>query len=455
MRRLVGILAALALLLAACGSDDAGTETSDAGNGADDTAGSDESSGEDAGDAAPSGETVEVTILGTIKGEIGTQFESAMAAYNDSQDAYEIVSVPMDGSNPVEKMTTLYASGNATTMMVMGQEFSQFQENLLDLSDAEFTSHALEGTQDFVTVDGAIYGMPVTVEAFGILYNQAVVDGAVDGGFDGTGVATRSDLVEVLDAVEANGVAPFHLSPMDWSLGAHLTNLMFAPQDETPEGRRAFLDQLKAGEMSLLDNDVFNGWVDTVDLLVERNVNAGSPLAADYDDGTLELATGDTGMWFMGNWALPQLMELGGSDAYGIMPLPISDDESTYGNTQLSVGVPSYIVIDASQSTPEEQEGAIDFLNWLVTDPVGQDFYVNEFNFIPVYDTFELRPQDPMSNQILEYLEAGETLEWVNSLYPPDGWPTMGATMQEYITGRIDRAGLAAAFEEYWSGVDS
>jgi raffinose/stachyose/melibiose transport system substrate-binding protein len=42
----------------------------------------------------------------------------------------------------------------------------------------------------------------------------------------------------------------------------------------------------------------------------------------------------------------------------------------------------------------------------------------------------------------------------MNSLYPPDGWPTMGVSMQKYLAGEVDRAGLAAEFEDYWSSIE-
>jgi len=397
---------------------------------------------------------VEVTILGTIKGEIGEPFEEAVAAYNASQDQYEIVSVPMDGSNPVEKMTTLYASGNATTMMVMGQEFGLFQENLLDLSDAEFSQHALPGTQDLVTVDGAIYGMPVTVEAFGLLYNKAVLDEAVGGDFDPASIQTRTDLRELFEQVQAlDGVEAIHVSPMDWSLGAHFTNILFSPQSADREERFDFYEAIQSGDVSLMDNEVFNGWLDTLDLMLEFNANARSPLSPDYDQGTLALANGEAGFWFMGNWAYPQLVEINPDVEFGILPVPISDDAATYGNTQISVGVPLYIVIDESQSSPEEQAGAIDFLNWLISSEDGQNYYVNEFNFIPVYDTFEIAPADSMSRQILSFVEAGETLEWMNMQYPPDGWPSMGASMQKYLVDQVDRGELAEELEDYWANV--
>jgi raffinose/stachyose/melibiose transport system substrate-binding protein len=395
-----------------------------------------------------------VTVLGTLKSEIASQFEAAVADYNASQDQYEVVTVPLD-TDPLEKMSALYASGNAPTLMGMGQEFPRFQDRLLDLTDAEFSAHALPGTQDPVTVDGRIYGMPLTVEAFGLLYNGAVLDEATGSDFDPDSIDSRSALVELMDQVAAiDGKSAVTVSPMDWSLGAHLTNPMFAAQSDDRAERLAFMDALKAGGVSLLGNDVFTGWLDTVDQLLTYNENAPSPLASDYDQGVLSLGAGDVGLWFMGNWALPNLTEVDPEAEFGILPLPVGDDPTAFGNTQVSVGVPFYMVVDASQSTEDEQAGAIDFLNWLVADEVGQTYYVDEFKFLPVFDTIAAQPTDALSQQILDYAAQGRTLEWMNSLYPPDGWPTMGVSMQKYLAGEVDRAGLAAEFEDYWSSIE-
>jgi len=240
---------------------------------------------------------------------------------------------------------------------------------------------------------------------------------------------------------------------MDWSLGAHLSNIMFTAQSDKHEDRLQFMSDLKAGKVDLIKNQAFNGWLDTLDLLKQYNQNKESPLSPTYDDGTLALSSGKSGMWFMGNWAFPQLNEANSETEYGIMPYPISNDAATYGNTQISVGVPFYMVIDASHSTKEQQSGAIDFLNWLVNDKAGQDFYVNQFKFIPVFDTIQTQPDNLMSQQILKYAQDGKTLEWMNTLYPADGWATMGVSIQKYLDGKITREDLAKELEAYWKTV--
>lgn len=464
-----GVLAAVlafGLLAAGCGGDDdssdsadAGSESADAGSESSDAAS--DSTEADSGDMsdsdeASSAESAEITILGTLKPEIATQFEAAVAAYNASQDTYTLEVVPL-ADNFLQIATAMYTSGNAPTLMVMSQEIPEFQDRLLDLGGTPAVEHALPGTLAQATLDdGRVVGVPQTIEAYGLLYNQAVLDEAVGGAFDPASVTTRGDLEAVMAQVDAldSTQAAMHLSPMDWSLGAHVTNMLYSPRSADREERLGFIESLEAGEVTLSDDAIFNGWMDTIDLFLANNQLADSPLAAEYDDGVTALANGDVGFWFMGNWALPNLSEANPDGEFGVIPVPISDTADDYGNAQISVGVPSYIVVDAEQSSEAQQQGAIDFLTWLTTSEEGLDFYVNEFQFLPAYDTVAEPPADTLSQQILDYASSGDTLEWMNSLYPADGWPTFGATMQQYVAGQADRQSVAGQFEEYWASVE-
>lgn len=444
----------IALMIISCGGNtpDTATDTT-AGTTTDTTV---DTAVEDTSETAPSSDgPVEVTMFGTIKPEILEPFEEAVATYNESQGQYEVVIIQGEG-DPVQMMTSLFASGNMPNIINMGQEFSLFQETSCDVTDAEFSQLAFDGTQADVTVDGRVYGMPITIEAFGLLYNKAVLDEAVGGNFDATTITTRSALAELLAQVDAldSTEAAIHVSGLDWSLGAHFTNVMFTDQSSDAAARLAFIDALRAGDADLANNDVYQGWLETLDLLLQYNQNAGSPLAPTYDDGVLALADGEVGFWFMGNWALPNLLEANPDVDYGILPVPISDNAGDYGNSQISIGVPANLVIDCAQSTPEQQAGAIAFLNWFVTDPVGQDYWVNQFKFLPVFEGIDITPADAMSNQILDYAANGQSLQWMNNRYPAGGWQDMGASMQKYAVGELDAAGLAEAIENYWANLE-
>lgn len=424
MKKLALILAAafLTLTLSACGAP----------------AGS-------AGQAGGSGTSITV-LMG--KPEVGSQFEKMLAEYS-AQSGVNVTMIPLAGQDAYEKMTSLYASGNAPTILMVGQEFGEFQDKFLDLSETPFVKDASEGTLDFVTVDGKAYGTPVTVEAYGIIYNPATVSAALGDTVDPSTIRTQSELKQFFADLQAKGVSPFTLSPMDWSLGAHLSNTVFAAQSKERDARHAFMADLKAGNVNLMENQAFNGWVDTLDLLIESNKHQDAPLAPVYEDGSLELATGDAATWFMGNWAYPEISAIDAQE-YKFIPVPVSDNADDFANGKIAVGVPSYWCVDKSVSTPEQQQAAVDFLTWFLTTKEGQEYYVNQLNFIPAYNSFSIQPADQMSAQIAALLAEGNTLEWMNTYYPAGGFQAMGASMQKYIDGKIDRAGLAAEWETYW-----
>ncbi len=397
-------------------------------------------------------EKTTITIL-IGKEEIAQQFDETVKFYNATHANLQVKIVPLASQNAYQRMAALYAADNAPTIMQMGQEFDSLKGKLLSLSSEPWVKHTLHGTTDFVEVNGKVYGMPMTVEAFGFIYNQKVLDKAVGGKFNPSTIKTRNDLKKLLESITRTGADGIQISPMDWSLGAHYTNIFFTAQSADRTRRHQFMTDLKAGKVNLGQNNVYKGWLDTFDLMKEFNLNKKSALSPTYDDGTLALANGKIGLWFMGNWVYPQLKEINSNGQFGFLPVPISNNPNDYGNQQISVGVPMYWVIDASQSKPAEQQAAKDFLKWLVMDKKGQDFYVNKLNFIPVFDNFKVQPKDTLSKSILNYMKSGKTLEWMNTYYPADAFPSMGAAIQQYLVDRIERTELNKMIENYWKNV--
>jgi raffinose/stachyose/melibiose transport system substrate-binding protein len=393
-------------------------------------------------------EVTEIQLL-IGKPEIAEQLEAMVEAFNNEQDDIELELIPLAGQNAYQRFTSMYASGNAPTIINMGSEINEFSDRLLDLSEMEIADYLVEDTE--YTYQNKIIGLPLTVEAFGLIYNQDVITDVFSSDYDISQVNTRSELEEVFKEIEAAGVNAITVSPMDWSLGAHLTNIMFAAQSESTEERHEFLKAVDNGEVNLSENEVFNGWLKTFDLLAEYNAHQNSPLSPTYDDAVLELANGEAAFWFMGNWALPQLKEANAETEYGFLPYPISNNPDDYGNNEISVGVPSYWTVDKSQSTAAEQEAAEEFLNWLITSETGQDYYINEFNFIPAFNNFEISPQDNLSKSIMSYMEQGNTLEWMNNYYPSGYFPDMGAALQKYLSGYADQEQFTQEFMNVWS----
>lgn len=441
--KFVALAAAAMLGLAGCAAD---TSETSAGSSSDSS--SDSSSGCES--------VTEVTMLGTIKGEINDQFIDAVDEYNSAQDCYELVVIPENAQagSFLADVLPKYAAGEAPVIMTALQEIPEMAPRVMDFTGTQLMELASPGLLAGANVGGRQVGLPVTAEAFGLVYNKDVLDAA---GVDPSTITTRDELEEAFQAVEASGVDAIRFSALWWSLGAHLTNKYFTMTSDDREERLQVMDQLVDGEKDLASDPVFQNWLETFDLMQEYMSGEPNVTDTEYDDAGLATALGENGFWFMGNWSEPSLLTNNPEGTFGLMPLPISNNATSYGNDSISVGVPFYFMIDEEQSTEEERAGAMDFLEWFITSPEGQLRYAGPIedgfmNFIPVYDGFEVQPSTFMSQNIAEFVNAGKTLEWMNSYYPAGGQNLYGDSGQRLITGTITGDEYAAEIEAAWLG---
>ncbi|MBD2868370.1 ABC transporter substrate-binding protein [Paenibacillus arenilitoris] len=411
------------------------------------------------GNSGASGETgggsaVTITLLNS-KGEIQSQLEEAAKAFKgDNPDiTLEIIPVPA-GQSPFEKASALYASGNpATITMLDTGDVEKFKDRVLDLSGEKWMADAVDRSTALTTFDGKNYAFPLAIEGYGFIYNKAVVDQAVGGTFDPAAINTTAALEELFKKIEASGKAPLIVSPMDWSLGAHYLPLAYAGQSADPAAVAQFVKDLKAGKIELTSNSVYNGLLDTFDLMAKYNIDKASPLSGTYERGPEVLGKGEVGIWFQGNWAWPQISGFDtASGQYGFLPVPVSNNADDFGNTQISSAVSKRLVLDKEKNTAEQQTAAKKFLEWMVYSDKGQDFLVNKANIIPAFKNITLEAQDPLAKSITDYIAEGKTQDSMSTL-PADHWAKIGASMQKYLAGEADRSVLTKEIQEYWKSV--
>ncbi|MDQ0493194.1 ABC transporter substrate-binding protein [Paenibacillus brasilensis] len=405
------------------------------------------------GGSADSG-NVKITLLNS-KGEILTQLEDAAKAFHEDNPGItvEIQPVPTGGS-PFERASALYASGNPPTMIMLDTgDVEKFKDRILDLSGEKWNADTVENATTATTFDGKNYAFPLAVEGYGFIYNKAVVDKAVGGSFDPATIKTRNDLEKLFQQIEASGKKALVISPMDWSLGAHYLPLAYAGQNKDMAEVNKFIASLKAGKADLANNPVFNGLMDTFDVMMKYNIDQASPLAGTYERGPELLGKGEVGIWFMGNWAWPQISGFDTANKeYGFLPVPISNNANDYGNQEISSAVSKRIVIDKEKATPEQQEAAKKFLNWIVYEKKGQDFLVNKANIIPAFKNITLPAADPLGKSIQDYIAKGKSEQSMSTL-PADHWSKVGSSMQKYLAKQGDRATLVKEIEDYWKNV--
>ncbi|AWB44822.1 ABC transporter substrate-binding protein [Paenibacillus sp. CAA11] len=393
-------------------------------------------------------QTTRITFLNS-KTEIKAQMEEMAKQYNQAHPGVtlEIITAP-EGTSAYQKLMSMYGSGSAATLSMLDPgDAQQFLDKAVDLSQEKWVDETIDNGLDAVKKNESMVGFPFAVEGYGLIYNKKVLDKAVGGSFDPSSVKSRSSLNLLMNQIKETGVEPVMLSPMDWSLGSHLLTVSYAVQ---PGGGSKFVKDMQNSSIEMSRNDVMNGWVQTLDLLKENNINKNSPMSSTLEDGAKALGEGKVGLWFMGNWAWDVIKSNDKANGeYGFLPLPLNDDTEDPINAKITVGVTKYILIDSTTTTPKQQEEAKKFLDWLVFDKSGQEFLVNQTNTIPAFKNIALEPADPLGKSIKAYISAGKTLPFMTTL-PPDHWAITGASIQSYIRGKIDSAELLNQIRIYW-----
>lgn len=392
-----------------------------------------------------------ITLLNS-KAEIQVALEEIAVVFEERTGVHVEVMPVTDGDSPYTKVVSLYNSGNPPTLSILDTTdvVALAEEKAEDLTDEAWTAEA----ESYLTeVNGRVYSFPLCVEGRGLIYNKAVIEEALGETFDPASIRSQADLVTLLDRLVAAGIEkPVSLAKEDWSLGAHQLQYVYETYDGTTEGAQQVIEQIKSGELDLRTYDRMNGFLDLVDILKKYNVAKGDPLGADYDEMAIDLADGKTAIWLNGNWAWPNLKEAGAKneDEYGFLPYFMSNDEDDFANQKIQGSPSKQVMMDGQVASEQEKEAAKEFLNWLVYSEIGQQMLVKTCNIIPPFKNNPYEPADPLSRDIYEHVQNGETFS-ASAIVPNDHWSILGGAMQKYLADRCDREELIELIKDYWA----
>ena len=402
--------------------------------------GSDGSTGSSSG-AASSG--VSITVLNS-KTEIQTQFEEMAEQYEEATGVHvEVYNADTD-TTVASQVATKYASNDPYTLTMVDAKdiYSLADDYAYDLSNEDWASHTTLG----ITVNNKLAGFPFCVEARGVIYNADAIEAITGETFDPSSVATLDDFKALLEQLKAGGMeTPVGVLSEYWSLGAHYFAEVYEQQDD-PD---AFVNSLLAGEADLASNEKFNELMDTFDTLIAYNYAKGSASNADREETSMMLAEGQIAFMFGGNWDWSVINQYDYTENMGIMPVPENTSDDT--NTKLVGGGSKYIFVDSSDATSDEQrQAALDFLNWLVSDPDGNSFLTESCALVPAFDNIDASALDPLSLSVKSYSDAGKLIDNYNYL-PDDHMTVVGQEiMQKYLDEAMTRAELVTAVEDYF-----
>lgn len=430
-------------MLAGCGNS---TENGSGGN-------ADGSSGGSTGTE----QTVNGELSGTkisflnSKGEVQEALEDMAEAFKDETGIEVEIVACGAGESPYTKITSAYNAGTAPTMAMLDTTdvIVLAKEYALDLSDQDWLA---ECENQITRVDGNVYSFPFCVEGRGIIYNKTAIEKTLGEEFNPSAINSYDALKALLESLKAAGMEyPVVVSKEDWSLGAHQLGFIYDTYDGTTEGSETVIGQFKEGALKAEDYERFNQFADTLDLLLEYNINGDDPLGALYDQDPMFLADADAAIWVNGNWAWPNLVEAGASeeDEYGFIPYVLGNDTADFANTGIQAAASKQVMIDAAQASETEIAAAKEFLNWIVYSDNGQKMLVENAALIPACRNNPYEPVDPLGKDIQERLVSGKSFS-SSFIAPSDHWSVLGASMQKYIAGQSTREELARDIDKYW-----
>ena len=398
------------------------------------------SGGSDGGSEGGAG----ITIFNS-KMEIQDKLEEKAAEYSEEKGVP--VEVYYSSDTVAAHLATRYSSNEPYTISMVDAKdvYALAAEHALDLSDQDWVAN----TTQAITIDGKTYGFPVCVEARGIIYNADAIKNATGKDFDPASIKTTDDFKAIIEECKKGGMeSPVGVMKEDWSLAGHFLAEVYEQHDD-PD---AFIAGVKDGSIKLIEDQKFNDMMDTFDVLRDNNYAKDAAISAEREVTEQKLAEGEIAFMFGGNWDWSVINAYDYSENMGMMPVPNNSGDGT--NEKLVGGGSKYFFIDSSENTSaEQQQAAKDFLNWLANDEEGQSFVVNDCALVPAFSNNTLEVSDPLGKSVKAYADAGNLIGNYNYL-PDDHYSVVGASMQKYLAGEIDRAGLADEITSYWAGAE-
>lgn len=387
---------------------------------------------------------VSITIFNS-KMEVQSQFEEMAEKY--SEETGVDVEVYYSSDTVAAHLATKYSAGDPYTLAMVDARdiYSLAEEHAIDMSDQEW----VKNTNYAIGVNDEINGFPMCVEARGLIYNADAIEAITGETFNPEDYKTLDSFKELIEQLKEGGMeTPTGIMKEDWSLAAHFLAEVTEEQPDVDE----FITQLHDGEADLINNEKFNSLMDFFDVMMENNYAKDSAIAAEREVTEMMLAEGEIAFMFGGNWDWSVINAYDYTENMGMMPVPQNTDDGS--NEKLVGGGSKYFMIDSSDNTTDEQrQAALDFLEWLADSEEGQTFISEDCALVPAFSNNENDVADPLGQSVKEYADNDALIDNYNYM-PDDHISLCGAIFQKYLAGQIDREEFASEIEDYWKSAD-
>ena len=400
---------------------------------------------EPAGDSAAAGEG-SVYYL-NFKPEVDAQWQEIAAAYTQETGVPVKVVTAASGTYEEVLKSEIAGSDAPTLFQINGPVgYSSWKDYCLDLSGSDLYNNLSDKGLAVTGDDGGVYGVPYTVEAYGIIYNDAIMqayfatEGAKAANVDEiNSFAKLKEVVEDMtakkDALGIQGVfASTSLLPgEDWRWQTHLANLpvYYEYKDNG------------VNDMAEITFKYSDNFKNIFDLYINNSTCAPGLLGSKaVTDSMAEFALGQCAMVQNGNWAWGQVADVDGNTVKeeDIKFMPIYTGVSGEESQGLCTGTENFWCVN-KQASEADQKATLDFVNWMISSEAGKNYMVNSLGNAAPFSTFgdSEKPSDPLAKEMYRFMENGKnSVTWNFTTFPSQAFKDdFGAALLEYCNGNM------------------
>ena len=338
------------------------------------------------------------------KPEAVKAFEKMEEEFNATHD-----DIVLEIESPNDAMTVLktrFIKEDVPDIIGIGGDvnFSSFIDSdmLMDISDFEGISDIkpaylkIAKNLEYVPEEG-VYSVPYVANAAGILYNKDMFD---EHNWDIP--TTWDEFIALCDEIQASGIQPLYFGFKDtWTCLAPWNSLAvdLAPADvcqQVNRGETTFSDEYREVSEKMLELLPYG---------------PEDPYAYNYNDACTAFANGESAMYTIGNYAVPQIQSVNPDMNIDSFVMPGNNNADV---NILNSGIDLQFCVT---NDCENKEAAYEVLRYLFKDETIQ-IYLNDQSAVPCKEgDFEL-PE--VLNGMASYIKEGKMADYQDHYYPAE-----------------------------------
>jgi raffinose/stachyose/melibiose transport system substrate-binding protein len=406
-----------------------------------------------------------------FKPEISSQYTAIAAEYKKETGVTVKVVTAASGTYEQVLKSELAKTDAPSIFQINGPVgYASWKDYCADLSNTKLYSY-LEDKSLAVTSGKGVYGIPYTIEGYGIIYNNAIMKKyfalsnkavSISSTDQIKNFATLKSVAEDMTKNKAAlGIKGVFASTSlktgeDWRWQTHLANLPF--YYEFKENTK-YTDTVSAGlASSTVSFKYANNFKNIFDLYLNNSCTDPKLLGAkSVNDSMAEFALGQVAMVQNGDWAWSQISGVSGNvvNSSDIKFLPIYTGVSGEEKQGICIGTENFFCVNSKVSVAE-QKASNDFLNWLFSTSIGKVYVTNALGFIAPFNTFSSteRPTDPLAQDVLNWESKTNVtnVPWTFECFPSQNFKNdFGGALLQYAQGTETWDKVVSTVKDSWS----